>query len=173
MLLLHDLKDRTDPETVNKIIVKKDAHNAIIEEFDLLRSRQAKIASTNFKYHASISAKCTPWLTDVGCSILAVLGVGIDHYAPLNMGALIHLLDNHNCPNGLMTVLAFLLMALSGYKLSFKDAHTIVMEFARKHNPSRGNGSANMMWFQIWTKAGDENQTATIIFNGKYKQPPL
>ena len=173
-MLLEDLLNGTDPETAKELIDKKNVHNAIIEEYDLLRSQQAKIASTGFKYHASISAKCTQLMTDVGCFMLIALGVGIDHYDPLNIGALIHLLDNHNCPNGLMTVLALLLMALSGYELSFKKAHTIVMEFARKHNNSVGDdGTANMMWFRRWTTPGDKNQTATIIFKGKHKQPPL
>ena len=173
-MLLRILEGRANAETVNELIDQKDAHNAIIAKRDLWSFRQADHSRSGFKYDACVSAECTQLLTEFGCFILAVLGVGIDHYDPLNIGALIHLLDNHNCPNGLMTVLALLLMALSNYTISFKDAHTIVMEFARKHNNSVGDeGSANMMWFRRWTTPGDENQTATNIFKGKHKQPPL
>jgi hypothetical protein len=111
-------------------------------------------------------------ITHQGCIFLALMGLSIPHFTPYNIGACIHYVDNHDCPNGVMPILALITMILSEFDLSFKEAHTIICNFAR--DASKGNGKkeqANLMW--LWRKGWnnkENNKTAESIIEGMSKR---
>ena len=118
-----------------------------------------------FGYSPAIKNISPEYITPEGCRILVLLGLGIKGYDPINIAAGIHQIENRNCPNGLMPVLALVLMKLSDYKLPFNDSHAIICAFARaRHKNNEKQGTANLEWLHLWTKKGD---TADMIFKGR------
>ena len=98
------------------------------------------------------------------------MGKKIKNFNPINISALIHYLDHHNCPNGLMPVFALVLMILSEYTLSFKAAHELICDFAREQHTVNGKKDfANLLWLNISEWSDEKNNTAEKIFGGKYK----
>jgi hypothetical protein len=122
-------------------------------------------------YSCVIKDISTEYITPVGCRWATLIGRGIIGYVPINRGAGMHHIENRNCPNGLMPVLALVLMMLSDYELSFKDAHLLICAFAREKNiKNEKQGSANVQWLNLWVNTdANKADTADIIFGGRSK----
>lgn len=141
--------------------------------FSFEESKQPKVKGGNtgcFGYHVEIKRLCPVLITELGCRYLALMGWSIPNFNPFNIAACIHFLDNHDCPNGVMPILALILMILSDFNLSFNEAHKMVCAFARHTSRGKGVGGsdiANFMWFWRGGWNDKDNKTATSIIGGK------
>ena len=164
-----------DEVTLEAIIDSAERFVKLRTEHTLNDKRRAKPSQVCWSYHDPITDDNPELITEEGCRLILRMGKDIPNFNPINPSAVIHYLDNHDCPNGLMPVLALVLMELSEYELSFQEAHKIICAFAReqkKKNRETGTfegikGQASLHWLHLsnWSKNKD---TMEEIFEGTY-----
>ena len=159
-----------DEVTLEAIIDSAERFVKLRTEHTLNDKRRAKPSQVCWSYHDPITDDNPELITEEGCRLILRMGKDIPNFNPINPSAVIHYLDNHDCPNGLMPVLALVLMELSKYQLSFKKAHEIICDFARKHNKGKENegSTANLQWLNLSGWNGTKNNTPQEIFKGTY-----
>ena len=159
-----------DKVTLAAIVDSAKKFEKLCNDHKLYDLRQTDRSQGRWKYQEKIRKPNPELISDRGCHLIFLMGRDIENFDPINPSALIHYLDNHNCPNGLMPVLALVLMELSKYQLSFKKAHEIICDFARKHNKGKENegSTANLQWLNLSGWNGTKNNTPQEIFKGTY-----
>ena len=164
-----------DKVTLAAIIDSAERFVKLRNEHNLYDKRRDKPSQVCWSYHDPITDDNPELITKEGCRLILRMGKDIPNFNPINPSAVIHYLDNHDCPNGLMPVLALVLMELSENQLSFNAAHKIICAFAReqkKKNRETGTfegikGQASLHWLHLsnWSKNKD---TMEEIFEGTY-----
>ena len=147
-------------------------------DHELYNQRRTKpYSKVLWSYHDPITEANPELITKEGCRLILRMGKDIPNFNPINPSAVIHYLDNHDCPNGLMPVLALVLMELSEYELSFQEAHKIICAFAREQKKRNqkietfeGEGSskeqASLAWLHLSEWSDPTNDTSKKIFEG-------
>jgi len=156
-------------EKVNEIVVAAKWLVQLFDDHNLNNQRQTVNAKGGWGYPGPIKSVSPKFISVRGCFLAAIVGRNYGDFEPINIGAAIHYLDNHDCPNGLMPVLSLVLMELSEYELSFNEAHGIICDFAREHNEGKdGTTSAHLHWLHLSGWSDLKNNTAGKIFGGTY-----